>query len=116
MVATIGNKEIDVVNAAALSNKLLQMASGSIYDENKKAHHIHDRKLYSLEDLIEGANGKPVLIAYWYKSDLERIKERFDVREIKESRDILDWNSGKIKIAIIHPASAGHGLNLQDGG
>lgn len=108
--------DIDAVNAAVLSGKLLQLASGSIYDENKNSYHIHDRKLDALEDLIEGVNGKPVLIAYWYDSDRKRIKDRFDVREIKDEKDIRDWNEGKIPIAIIHPASAGHGLNLQTGG
>ena len=68
------------------------------------------------KDLIEGANGKPVLIAYWYKSDLKRIKDKFDVRELKTSEDFKEWNQGKISVAIIHPASAGHGLNLQAGG
>lgn len=116
LVISIKDKEIDAVNAAALSNKLLQMASGSVYDEDKNTVHIHDRKLDALEDLIEGANGKPVLIAYWYKSDLKRIKDRFDVRELKTSADFKEWNQGKIPIAIIHPASAGHGLNLQAGG
>ena len=70
----------------------------------------------ALEDLIEAANGKPVLVAYWFKHDLERIRARFTVREIKTSRDIADWNQGKIPVAVIHPASAGHGLNLQSGG
>lgn len=116
MVVSLGEDEIDAANAAALSGKLLQMANGAIYNENKEAFHIHDRKLDALEDLIEGANGKPVLVAYWYNHDLERIKERFNVREIKSSKDISDWNSGKIPIAVIHPASAGHGLNLQSGG
>jgi SNF2 family DNA or RNA helicase len=92
------------------------MANGAIYDENKTVHFIHDRKLDALEDLIEGANGKPVLIAYWYNHDLERIKARFKVREIKTSKDIITWNNGEIPVAIIHPASAGHGLNLQSGG
>lgn len=77
---------------------------------------IHNEKLNALEDLIEGANGKPVLIAYWYRHDLDRIKERFDVRKIRTSKDIEDWNAGKIPVAIIHPAAAGHGLNLQAGG
>lgn len=116
MVVSLGEEEIDAANAAALSGKLLQMANGAIYNENKEVFHIHDRKLDALEDLIEGANGKPVLVAYWYNHDLERIKKRFDVREIKSSKDISDWNSGKIPIAVIHPASAGHGLNLQSGG
>lgn len=116
MVLKIGEEEIDAVNAAALSNKLLQMANGAVYDENGQAILIHDRKLDALEDLIEGANGKPVLIAYWFKHDLERIKKRFKVRELKESQDIADWNDEKIPVAVIHPASAGHGLNLQAGG
>lgn len=116
MVAKIRDKEIDAANAAVLSGKLLQMANGAVYDEEKVSHPIHSRKLDALEDLIEGANGKPVLIAYWYKHDAERIKARFDVREIKISQDIEDWNAGRIPAAIIHPASAGHGLNLQAGG
>lgn len=116
MVVALKEKEIDVVNAASLSNKLLQMANGSIYDEEKNSHVIHDKKLDALEDLIEGANGKPVLVAYWYQSDLKRIKERFEVEEINSSEDIERWNKGKIPVALIHPASAGHGLNLQQGG
>ena len=116
MVAKIKDKEIDAANAAVLSGKLLQMANGAVYDEEKNSLRIHNRKLDALEDLIEGANGKPVLIAYWYQHDAERIKARFPVREIKTSKDIEDWNAGKISAAIIHPASAGHGLNLQSGG
>lgn len=116
MVLKLEDEEIDAINAAALSNKLLQMASGAVYNDDKESIHIHDRKIDALEDLIEGANGKPVLIAYWFKSDLERIKKRFAVREIKNSKDITDWNNGKISAAVIHPASAGHGLNLQLGG
>ncbi|OFJ72470.1 DEAD/DEAH box helicase [Anaerococcus sp. HMSC065G05] len=116
MVLKLEDEEIDAINAAALSNKLLQMASGAVYNENKESIQIHDRKLDALEDLIEGANGKPVLIAYWFKSDLERIKKRFKVREIKTSKDISDWNNGNVPVAVIHPASAGHGLNLQAGG
>ena len=116
MVAKVKGEEIDAANAAVLSGKLLQMANGCIYDEDKKALQIHDRKLDALEDLIEGANGKPVLIAYWFQHDLARIRKRFAVREIKSSQDIADWNSGRIPVAVIHPASAGHGLNLQAGG
>lgn len=116
MVAKIKDKEIDAVNAAVLSGKLLQMANGAVYDDEKNSLLIHDRKLDALEDLIEGANGKPVLVAYWYQHDAERIKSRFDVREIKTSKDITDWNNSEIPVAIIHPASAGHGLNLQTGG
>ena len=116
MVAKIKDEEIDAANAAVLSGKLLQMANGCIYDEDKKAIKIHDRKLDALEDLIESANGKPLLVAYWFQHDLARIKERFPVREIKTSKDIEDWNQGRIPLAVIHPASAGHGLNLQTGG
>lgn len=117
MVASLDDDfEIDAFNAAALSNKLLQMANGAVYDENKEVHYIHDRKLDALEDLIEQANGKPALIAYWFKHDALRIKKRFEVREIKTEQDIIDWNLGLITVALIHPASAGHGLNLQKGG
>jgi len=116
MVLTLEEKEIDAINAASLSNKLLQMANGSVYDEDKASHTIHDKKLDALDELIEEANGKPVLVAYWFQSDLERIKKRMKVREIKSSQDIEDWNKGKIPVALIHPASAGHGLNLQTGG
>lgn len=117
MVVQISEQEeIDAVNAASLSGKLLQMANGAVYDEDKRVLRIHDKKLDALEDLIEAANGKPVLIAYWYKHDLERIKERFNIREILNDQDIRDWNNGKIDVAVIHPASAGHGLNLQQGG
>ena len=116
MVANLGDEEIDAVNAAVLSGKLIQMANGAVYDDKNKAHLIHDRKLDALEDLIEGAYGKPVLVAYWYKHDLERIQKRFPVRQIKSSKDIEDWNDSSIPIAVIHPASAGHGLNLQSGG
>ena len=108
--------EVDASNAAALSGKLCQLANGAIYTEDKHVLRFHDRKLDALEDLIEGANGKPVLVAYWFQHDLARIKERFKVRELKSSKDIADWNSGEIPVAVIHPASAGHGLNLQAGG
>lgn len=116
MVANLGEEEIDAVNAAVLSGKLLQMANGAVYGSENKTLIIHDKKLDALEDLIEGANGKPILVAYWFKHDLERIKNRFPVRQIKTSKDIEDWNDGNIPIAVIHPASAGHGLNLQSGG
>lgn len=116
MVLSLRGKEIDAVNAASLSGKLLQMANGAVYDENQETVLIHERKLDALEDLLEDANGRPVLIAYWFKHDLERIKGRFPVREIKTGKDISDWNEGKIPVAMIHPASAGHGLNLQAGG
>lgn len=116
MVLSIKGKEIDAVNAAALSNKLLQMANGAVYVGNGGVIRIHDRKLDALEDIIEAANGKPVLIAYWYKHDLERIMERFPAIQLDNAESIKRWNDGEIPVAVIHPASAGHGLNLQAGG
>jgi SNF2 family DNA or RNA helicase len=116
MLLPFADEDIDAINAAALSNKLLQMANGAVYDEFKAVKVIHNKKLDALEDLIEAANGKPVLIFYAYKHDKERISERFNVTEILTSRDILKWNKGEIPIAIAHPASTGHGLNLQAGG
>lgn len=116
MVMTIQEKEIDAINAASLSNKLIQLANGSIYDEDKKFYEVHNKKLDKLEEIIESANGKPVLVAYWFKADKERIEKRFKVKEIKTADDIKQWNMGMINLALIHPASAGHGLNLQSGG
>ena len=116
LVLSLNGEEVDAGNAAALANKLSQMANGAVYGEDKRVLRLHDRKLDALEDLIEAANGKPVLVAYWFKHDLERIRARFTVREIKSAQDIADWNQGKIPVAVIHPASAGHGLNLQSGG
>lgn len=108
--------EIDAINAASLSSKLLQMSNGAVYDENKKAIDIHSKKLDALEDLIEFNNGRPVLICYWFKHDRDKIKSRFDVREILTDDDINDWNEGLIPIGIIQPASCSMGLNLQKGG
>lgn len=116
LVLEITDGEITASNAASLSNKLCQLSNGAIYDDEQNIVEIHGRKLDALEDIIESMNGKPLLIAYWYRHDLERIKSRFSVREIKTSEDISDWNDGKIPVALIHPASAGHGLNLQNGG
>ena len=108
--------DIDAASAVGLSNKLLQMANGAVYDENGKVRLIHDRKLDALEDLIEAANGKPVLIAYWFQHDRDRLMERFGAVQIDTEKSIKDWNAVKIPVAILHPASAGHGLNLQEGG
>lgn len=116
MLVDLKGAEIDAVNAAVLSNKLLQMSNGAIYDEDRNVVVVHDKKLDALEDLIEQANGKNVLVAYWFKHDLERIKSRFKCREILKDSDIKDWNNGLIQVGLIHPASAGHGLNLQTGG
>lgn len=116
LITTIKGEDITASNAAALSNKLLQMANGAVYDDNGSVTQIHDRKLEKIEDIIEAANGKPVLIAYWFKHDLLRIQNRFKVEVLTSSDSIKKWNGGKIQIAAIHPASAGHGLNLQAGG
>lgn len=116
LVLEITGGEIIASNSASLSNKLCQLSNGAIYDDEQNIAEINDRKLDALEDIIESMNGKPLLVAYWYRYDLEQIKSRFPIREIKTSEDISDWNEGKISIALIHPASAGHGLNLQNGG
>lgn len=116
LVLQLPEGEVTAANAASLTGKLVQLANGAIYSDDGDTVEFHNRKLDALEDIIEAANGKPLLVAYWFKHDLERIKQRFDVREIQSSKDITDWNSGKIPVAVIHPASAGHGLNLQAGG
>lgn len=115
LILSTEDNEVTAANAASLSNKLSQMANGAVYSDDESVIQIHDRKLEALEDIIESMNGKPLLVAYWFKHDLERIKKRFEIREIKSSEDISDWNSGKIPVALVHPASAGHGLNLQNG-
>lgn len=116
LIFSTEDNEVTAANAASLSNKLSQMANGAVYSDDESVIPIHDRKLDALEDIIESMNGKPLLVVYWFKHDLERIRKRFEIREIKSSEDISDWNSGKISVALIHPASAGHGLNLQSGG
>jgi len=116
LILSLEGRDIDAANAAALSGKLLQMANGAVYDENGGVAHLHDRKLDALEDIIEAANGKPVLVAYWFKHDLERILNRFPAVKLDSAASIRRWNDGKIPLAVIHPASAGHGLNLQAGG
>lgn len=121
LVVSLGGEEIDAGNAAALSNKLSQMANGAVYGEDKQVFSIHNRKLDALEDLIEASNGKSVLVAYWYKHDFERISERLKKLYIPfsamDSSDSIErWNRGELPVALIHPASAGHGLNLQSGG
>ena len=116
-VLQLGDEKVTAKNAASLCGKLSQLANGAIYDEDGKILEVHERKLDALEDLIEEANGKPTLVAYWFRHDYERIKKRIPgVREIKTSEDIKDWNDKKISVGLIHPASAGHGLNLQQGG
>ena len=113
--------EVTAANAASLSGKLSQMANGAVYSDDGSVTVIHDQKLDALEDIIESANGSPLLIAYWYKHDLSRISERLHKLHIPFARldkpeDIRRWNSGEYPVMLIHPASAGHGLNLQHGG
>ena len=120
-VVSLKGEEIDARNAAALSGKLCQMANGAIYGEDKRVFPIHEHKLDALEDLIEAANGKPVLVTYWFKHDLERIQARLcelhvPFSMLDSSESISRWNRGELPVALIHPASAGHGLNLQAGG
>lgn len=111
--------EITAMNAAALSNKLLQFANGAIYDAERNVHPVHDLKLDATEDIVEAAQGKPVLIAYTYQHDFTRLMDKlkkYNPRPLKKEQDIEDWNSGKVQVMIMHPASGGHGLNLQSGG
>ncbi len=108
--------ELTAANAAVLSGKLLQLANGAVYNEDKHIVPIHERKLDTLEDLVEAANGNPVLIAYWYQHDLLRIIKRIPAEQLNSVDSITRWNAGEIPVAVIHPASAGHGLNLQTGG
>lgn len=120
-VLQLPGKEITAANAGVLSGKLSQLANGAIYDEEKNVTFLHDRKLDALEDIIESANGKPLLIAYWYQHDRDRIEERLESlglswERLEKDDAIRRWNEGKLSIALIHPASAGHGLNLQSGG
>lgn len=121
LVLQLPDGDITAANAASLSGKLSQMANGAVYMDSGDTISIHDRKLDALEDIIEAANGKPVLVAYWYRHDLERITERLHKLKIPCSRldtdgSIRRWNTGELPVALIHPASAGHGLNLQSGG
>lgn len=111
--------EISTVNAAALSNKLLQFANGAIYDEERNIFPIHDIKLEALKEIVEDANGQSILVAWTYQFDRDRIMsylKKYMPRELKTNKDIEDWNAGKIQVMLAHPASAGHGLNLQSGG
>ncbi|MDE6995034.1 MAG: DEAD/DEAH box helicase [Lachnospiraceae bacterium] len=121
LVLELADGEVTAANAASLSGKLSQMANGAIYDDKKEIIEIHGRKLDALEDIVESMNGRPLLVAYWFRHDLERISERLESLHIPFSKldttaGIKRWNSGELSVALIHPASAGHGLNLQSGG
>lgn len=116
-ILELGEDTITAMNAAAVATKLLQIANGAVYDSAGSFVRIHDRKLDVLDDLVESANGNPILVFYSFKHDLERILKRFPkARKMGTSKDIEDWNTGKVEIMLAHPASTGHGLNLQDGG
>ena len=120
-VSLIEGNEVTAANAASLSGKLLQLANGAVYDDEHAVRVLHDRKLDALEDIIESMQGKPLLVAYWYKHDLQRVEERLTDLKVKFSRldtpkSIREWNERKLRVGLIHPASAGHGLNLQSGG
>ncbi len=113
--------EITAANAASLSGKLSQMANGAVYSDDGAAIQIHNRKLDALEDIIESAYGKPLMVAYWYKHDYSRIAERLsslgvEYEKLDTDASIKKWNAGELPVALVHPASAGHGLNLQSGG
>lgn len=109
--------EVEAANALAKSAKLLQLAVGAVYDAEKHAHHVHDAKLDALEDVVEECGGEPVLVGFYFRFDVARIKSRFPhAREIRTEQDVNDWNAGKIQMGLGHPASLGHGQNLQDGG
>ena len=121
LVLQLPGGEITAANAASLSGKLSQLANGAIYDDDGSVNIFQDKKLDALEDLIESANGKPVLVAYWFKHDLTRITERLNqlgvvYQKLDSDQSIKNWNAGKLQVGLIHPQSAGHGLNLQAGG
>ena len=121
LVLSLPDGEITAANAASLSGKLTQMANGAVYSDDEEIIEIHNRKLDALEDIIEAANGKPILVAYWYQHDYDRIVKRLtkigiDFQKLDTDASIRKWNEGKLPVALIHPASAGHGLNLQSGG
>ena len=121
LVLQLPGGEITAANAAALSGKLSQLANGAIYDDDESVNAFHERKLDTLEDLIESANGKPILVAYWFKHDMARITERLKklkvvFEKLDSDKSIEKWNAGELQVGLIHPASAGHGLNLQSGG
>lgn len=121
LIIELDEEDITAANAAVLTNKLLQMANGAIYSEDKEVINIHDEKLEKLEEIIDISNGKPVLVFYNFKHDYNRISEMLTKKKINHqtldnSEDIRKWNNGEIQVALLHPASAGHGLNLQYGG
>ncbi|MBY5050826.1 DEAD/DEAH box helicase [Streptococcus agalactiae] len=121
VLSDLEDGEVTAANAASLSNKLVQMANGAVYSDDHQVVSLHDQKIDVLEDIIEAANGEPVLVVYWFIHDLQRIEERLAKLKVngtvlKTEEDICEWNKGKISVGLLHPASSGHGLNLQKGG
>lgn len=113
--------EVTAANAASLTNKLVQLSNGAVYSDDHTVVPLHEQKLDALEDILESANGEPVLVAYWFKHDLARIMGRLEKlkvksRVLKTEEDIREWNKGNVPVGLLHPAGAGHGLNLQKGG
>ncbi|HEL2321200.1 TPA: DEAD/DEAH box helicase [Streptococcus suis] len=121
VLSELDGLEVTAANAASLTNKLVQLSNGAVYSDNHSVVALHEQKLDALEDILESANGEPVLVAYWFKHDLARIMGRLDKlkvksRVLKTEEDIREWNKGNVSVGLLHPAGAGHGLNLQKGG
>ncbi|HEM3968748.1 TPA: DEAD/DEAH box helicase [Streptococcus suis] len=121
VLSELDGLEVTATNAASLTNKLVQLSNGAVYSDNHSVVAFHEQKLDALEDILESANGEPVLVAYWFKHDLARIMGRLDKlkvksRVLKTEEDIREWNKGNVSVGLLHPAGAGHGLNLQKGG
>ena len=121
VLSELDGLEVTAANAASLTNKLVQLSNGAVYSDYHTVVALHEQKLDALEDILESANGEPVLVAYWFKHDLARIMGRLEKlkvksRVLKTEEDIREWNKGNVPVGILHPASAGHGLNLQKGG
>ena len=121
VLSELDGLEVTAANAASLTNKLVQLSNGAVYSDDHTVVALHEQKLDALEDILESANGEPVLVAYWFKHDLARIIDRLEKlkvksRVLKTEEDIREWNKGNVPVGLLHPAGAGHGLNLQKGG
>ena len=121
VLSELDGLEVTAANAASLTNKLVQLSNGAVYSDDHTVVPLHEQKLDALEDILESANGEPVLVAYWFKHDLARIIGRLEKlnvksRVLKTEEDIREWNKGNVPVGLLHPAGAGHGLNLQKGG
>ncbi|WP_099875678.1 SNF2-related protein [Streptococcus suis] len=121
VLSELDGLEVTAANAASLTNKLVQLSNGAVYSDDHTVVTLHEQKLDALEDILESANGEPVLVAYWFKHDLARIIGRLEKlkvksRVLKTEEDIREWNKGNVPVGLLHPAGAGHGLNLQKGG